>query len=65
MIVGMMAFGIASGLLAGMMTLGAGGSWLLALLAYATFGSLGAVLWATASLRRDATLSQTSDPRES
>lgn len=53
MLIGILAFGIVSGLLAGLMTLGAGGSVLLALLAYAVFGSLGAMLWATAALRRD------------
>lgn len=53
MLIGIIAFGIVSGLLAGVMTMGAGGTLGLAVLAYALFGSLGAVLWATAALRRE------------
>ncbi|HMO06542.1 MAG TPA: hypothetical protein PKD10_02700 [Paracoccaceae bacterium] len=53
MLVGIVVIGIVSGLLAGLMAIAAGGSVALAVLAYAFFGSLGAVLWATASARRD------------
>jgi hypothetical protein len=52
MLVGIVGFGILSGLLAAMMVMGGFGSILLAILAYAVFGSLGATLYAVAMAHR-------------
>lgn len=52
MLVGILGFGILSGLLGAMMVMGGIGSVPLAVLAYAVFGSLGATLYAVAMAHR-------------
>jgi NADH:ubiquinone oxidoreductase subunit 4 (subunit M) len=52
MIVGIVGFGILSGLLGALMVLGGFGSIVLAVVAYAVFGSLGASLYAVAMAHR-------------
>lgn len=52
MLVGILGFGMISGLLSAAMVLGGIGSYALAFLAYAVFGSLGAILYAVAASRR-------------
>ncbi|QYK42469.1 MAG: hypothetical protein KF887_04935 [Paracoccaceae bacterium] len=52
MLIGLVAFGTISGLLAAAMVLGSVGSFGLAFLAYGVFGSLGATLFAVAMAQR-------------
>jgi hypothetical protein len=52
MIVGIVGFGILSGLLGALMVMGGFGSIPLALIAYAVFGSLGATMYAVAMAHR-------------
>lgn len=52
MLIGVIGFGILSGCLGAVMALAGFGSVLLALLAYAVFGSLGAILFAVAATQR-------------
>ncbi|MFN3969827.1 MAG: hypothetical protein ACK4L4_00465 [Gemmobacter sp.] len=61
MLIGIVGFGILSGVLGAAMTLAGFGSVVLAFLAYVVFGSLGAVLFAVAVAQRGGVASDLED----